>query len=106
MNKFDVSLYGLSSDKLIEIIIDLRNEIRRHRDAQGHDLCWQNNLDLYELLPEKVIPQPEVPEPLEFIQKCCEYRKMLDEIKGYNNPPDNTYPVKPKPTLNPPQQRR
>lgn len=56
----------------------LRAGIRKHRDSAGHDLCWHVP-ELWNLLPEKVEPQPAVPATKEFLHQCKLYRKSLDK---------------------------
>ena len=56
----------------------LRQGIRRHRDASGHDLCWYVP-ELWNLLPEQVEPYPQVPETNEFLHCCKQYRLSLDQ---------------------------
>jgi hypothetical protein len=60
-------------------IIRLRNAIRKHRDAKGHNLCWENNLELYALLPETIEVDPEVPPFAEFLRNCIAYRESLEK---------------------------
>lgn len=56
----------------------LRNGIRAHRDATGHDLCWHHP-QLWALLPEQIDHLPEVPEWPDFLRGCVRYRQSLDE---------------------------
>jgi hypothetical protein len=66
-------------------IMKLRNAIRKHRDRQGHDLCWDSS-ELYALLPEQKVVTPVVPPWCEFMQNCAAYRASLDQ------PKQRTYP--------------
>lgn len=63
--------------QLIAEVKKLRAGIRQHRDSQGHNLCWYVP-ELWDLLPEKVHPQPYVPPESEFLECCRQYRKSLD----------------------------
>lgn len=76
----DDDIKDMSMDQLEAEVVSLRNGIRQHRDATGHNLCWHVP-ELWSLLPEKVEPKPEVPHPSEFIQNCCMYRNTLEERK-------------------------
>jgi hypothetical protein len=76
----DKDLQQLSKEQLIEEIINLRNDIREHRDSSGHELCWHHP-KLWNLLPEKTNPNIEVPDWPIFMQGCIKYRKSLDEKK-------------------------
>jgi hypothetical protein len=51
----------------------LRAAIRAHRDARGHDRCWENDVALYRVLGEPVPDGPGLPSHGEFIMKCEEY---------------------------------
>jgi len=59
-------------------IIKLRNGIRAHRDATGHNLCWYVP-ELWDLLPDKADSKPQIPPTDEFLQCCRAYRKSLGE---------------------------
>lgn len=61
-------------------ILKLRYAIRRHRDSSGHDLCWYHP-ELWDVLPEKVEPKPEVPPTEEFLHHCRLYRESLNKSK-------------------------
>lgn len=74
----DEDLDQLTRAELIAEIKKLRNGIRKHRDASGHDLCWHHP-DLWGLLPERSDPVPVVPEWAQFLEGCLKYRKSLDE---------------------------
>jgi 8-oxo-dGTP diphosphatase len=54
----------------------LREGIRKHRDSSGHDLCWFHP-ELWNLLPEKKNPTPDVPPWDEFMKQCAVYRASL-----------------------------
>ncbi len=73
----DDDLFTMSPDKLREEVLKLRTAIRQQRDQQGHDLCWYLP-ELWNVLPEKIQPQPEVPEWAEFIKRCAAFRQTLD----------------------------
>jgi hypothetical protein len=74
----DDDLDRMDRDALITEVKKLRNAIRRHRDASGHDLCWHHP-NLWSLLPEKVTPSIAVPPWPKFMRGCIRYRQSLDE---------------------------
>lgn len=74
----DEDLDSLSREYLITEVRRLRAAIRAHRDASRHELCWHQP-GLWNLLPEKTVPAPVVPEWPEFLQGCVRYRQSLDE---------------------------
>jgi len=74
----DDDLKSMSREQLIEEAQRLRDGIRRHRDASGHDLCWHHP-ELWGLLPEKTDPLPAVPPWTEFLAGCIKYRRALDK---------------------------
>ncbi len=67
-------------------ISDLRDEVRKlragiraHRDSSGHSLCWRVP-ELWNLLPDRVEPSPNIPPWPEFMTQCAKYRASLDVI--------------------------
>ncbi len=74
----DEDLEVLSHAQLIAEVKRLREGIRAHRDASGHELCWHHP-DLWALLPEKASPAILVPEWPQFMRGCIRYRQSLDE---------------------------
>lgn len=74
----DGDLQTLSREQLVAEVVKLRQGIRAHRDATGHDLCWHHPA-LWALLPEQVEPRIAVPEWREFMQGCIRYRASLDK---------------------------
>ena len=74
----DDDLNELSRDQLLSEVLKLRNAIRGHRDATGHNLCWHHPA-LWALLPEKVPSNISIPEWPQFMRGCIRYRQSLDE---------------------------
>lgn len=68
----------MSVEELKLEVIKLRQGIRTHRDASGHDLCWYHP-ELWNLLPETSTQLPVIPETCEFLENCVKYRKSLDK---------------------------
>jgi len=56
----DDDLDAMSRDELSAEVKRLRNAIRQHREATGHDLCWHHP-QLWDMLPEKLDPDIAVP---------------------------------------------
>ncbi|MGH6948082.1 MAG: hypothetical protein ACREDZ_12200 [Kiloniellales bacterium] len=73
----DEDLNRLSREQLIDEVKRLRAGIRQHRDSSGHDLCWHHP-KLWELLPERVVPDIAVPPWPKFLRGCVKYRESLD----------------------------
>jgi len=73
----DSDLAGLTRDQLAAEVQRLRNGIRRHRDATGHELCWHHP-DLWRLLPDATNSVPTVPDWPQFLEGCIRYRQSLD----------------------------
>jgi hypothetical protein len=73
----DEDLQTMDREALIVEVKKLRNAIRAHRDATGHDLCWHHPA-MWALLPEKVKPSIAVPPWPKFLRGCIRYRQSLD----------------------------
>jgi hypothetical protein len=73
----DEDLLAMSREDLIDEVKRLRNGIREHRDASGHELCWHHP-KLWGLLPEPVQPEIAVPPWPKFLRGCIRYRESLD----------------------------
>ena len=73
----DGDLAGMTREQLMAEVKRLREGIRRHRDATGHDLCWHHP-ELWRLLPEPTDPLPVVPDWPRFLEGCIHYRQSLD----------------------------
>jgi hypothetical protein len=74
----DADVVNMTEDELRSEVMKLRTAIRSQRDQKGHDLCWYVP-ELWSVLPERVQPQPEVPDWCEFMQHCASFRRSLDE---------------------------
>jgi hypothetical protein len=73
----DSDLAGMTREQLMAEVQRLRDGIRQHRDATGHDLCWHHP-ELWGLLPEATDPMPTVPDWPQFLRGCIRYRQSLD----------------------------
>ena len=74
----DDDLEQLTREDLLVVAHQMRDAIRAHRDASGHELCWHHPA-LWDLLPEASPPEIEVPEWPQFMRGCVRYRTSLDE---------------------------
>jgi predicted enzyme related to lactoylglutathione lyase len=74
----DDDLMALSREQLIDEVRKLRDGVRKHRDASGHDLCWHHPA-LWSLLPEPTAPAVAIPDWPQFMRGCVKYRQSLDE---------------------------
>lgn len=65
---------GLESlvDQLQEENNTLRKAIEKHRDANEHNQCWENDEELYNTLQEGKI-EKKLPARCDFRRKCREY---------------------------------
>ena len=88
----DDDLDALSRDELLSEVKKLRQAIRAHREATGHDLCWHHPA-LWGLLPEQVSPNIAVPAWPQFIRGCIQYRQSLDEQAPEAPRTDRDYPA-------------
>jgi hypothetical protein len=77
-NAVDSDLNALTREQLMAEVQRLRDGIRHHRDATGHDLCWHHP-ELWGLLPDSTDPVPTVPDWPQFLRGCIHYRQSLDE---------------------------
>lgn len=62
-----------------ERLARLEAAIRRHRAAQGHDLCWENDIELWSALGDGVQVDRQVPPWPEFMSRCAAYRASFDK---------------------------
>ena len=72
----DDDLDAMDRNALAAEVRELRNAIRRHRDATGHELCWHHP-ELWDLLPEKTLPSIAVPPWPKFMRGCIRYCASL-----------------------------
>ena len=77
MTGLDDDLQRMNREELIAEIRRLRQGVREHRDASGHDLCWHHP-QLWGLLPERIDPAVAVPSWPTFLRGCLKYREALE----------------------------
>ena len=68
----------MTPDELEARVAALESAIRKHRAAQGHELCWENDDELWSALGDGVTADRRVPPWPEFMTRCAAYRAMLD----------------------------
>lgn len=78
-------------------ITQLEEAIRKHRDAKGHDRCFENDLELYKLLPEGLSEDytTKLPSKEEFLEGCSNYYQSqclnLSKYGWFFNDEDDTF---------------
>jgi len=77
----DADLDAMDREQLLAAARAMRRQIRAHRDASGHDLCWHHP-DLWALLPDKPAGNQIVPDWPQFMRGCVRYRQSLDNQLG------------------------
>jgi hypothetical protein len=59
-------------------IRELEDAIRKHRSATGHDMCWENDVELWSVLKDNVKMDHTPPPWPEFMKRCAAYRASKD----------------------------
>lgn len=59
----------------------LEKAIRKHRDQTGHNLCWENDEELWSVLADGVKIDHTPPPWGEFMTKCAAYRESREVKK-------------------------
>ena len=77
----DIDIQYMSSKQLVEEILKLRNTLRSLRDRTGHALCWYNP-EIWNVLPEKIQPHPELPCKPEFLHNCEQFWTEQEKSHG------------------------
>ncbi len=77
MTDQDQDLDRMDHAELLSTARQLRQAIRAHRDASGHDLCWHWP-DMWALLPDTPTDGQEVPAWPQFMRGCVKYRASLE----------------------------
>ena len=65
--------------QLYNRVEELESAIKKHRDQTGHNLCWENDQELWAVLNDGVVIDHTPPAWDEFMLKCVEYRKSRDK---------------------------
>lgn len=74
-------LEQMTRDQLTAEVVKLRNAIRAFLTKEGQDWCWENYNELGQILPEKLLPQPPRVCPLDAMDGCVRYWKMIAAVK-------------------------
>ena len=53
--------------------LELDAAIRYHRAQTGHNMCWENDKELWKVLGDETDIDHTLPERCEFLRKCEEY---------------------------------
>ena len=56
----------------------LEDSIKKHREQTGHNMCWENDQELWSVLNDGVKTDHTPPKWDEFMIKCVEYRKSRE----------------------------
>lgn len=76
LEKISIADLELRNSYLSQQIQIYETAIRKHRDAVGHDRCFENDIELYDLLPEGCLEHPAkdtIPSEKEFLSGCKKY---------------------------------
>lgn len=60
-------------------INELETAIKKHREQTGHNMCWENDEELWSVLNDGVKIDHTPPNWCEFMTKCAEYRASKDK---------------------------
>lgn len=69
-----VAVYEMVSPRIQE----LEAAIRKHRQATSHDMCWENDVELWGVLKDSPKMDHTPPPWCEFMQRCAAYRASKD----------------------------
>lgn len=71
------------SDDVLQLIFEARRlvtAIEGHRSKTGHEMCHENDEELWRVLNDKVRIDHTPPPWCEFMQKCALYRASKDHV--------------------------
>lgn len=60
-------------------IAGLEEAIKKHREQTGHNMCWENDEELWSVLKDGVVIDHTPPNWCEFMTKCAQYRASKDK---------------------------
>ncbi|MET1027958.1 MAG: hypothetical protein ABWY00_12375 [Dongiaceae bacterium] len=93
MNLSDRAIEQFSQDEdadkaaLAAEVTRLRDGIRAHMQATGHELCWINDLTLWQLIdPEAGYPHRTLPVREEFLGQCARFYESRLKGTPYEEP--------------------
>lgn len=68
--------------RLAAAILQMRESVKRHRDAKGHERCWENDEELWtEVLGAGTVDR-QVPARAEFLARCEAYHEDQTKKRG------------------------
>lgn len=76
-----LQLYSTSIKNLADEVIKLREAIRYHRDQKGDNRCWLDDEKLYEVLPEYIPADTELPSRDVFLSNCAKFYECRQKTK-------------------------
>lgn len=56
-----------------------QNAIKKHREQTGHNMCWENDEELWSVLKDGIVIDHTPPNWCEFMTKCAQYRASKDK---------------------------
>ena len=75
----------------------LRDGIKAHRSASGHELCWLNDIELWKLIEnDPHYPHDTLPVRDEFLSQCRRYHESRLANTPYEEPATHTPVTKAK----------
>jgi hypothetical protein len=75
----------------------LRDGIKAHRQASGHELCWLNDVELWKLVEtDPAYPHDTLPVQEEFLSQCRRYHESRLKNTPYAEPATRTLVTKAK----------
>lgn len=67
-------------------VIVLTEAILKHRNQTGNSLCWENDLELWNVIGKTTYPHETLPPRTEFLRNCqLYYESRLDETERKTN---------------------
>ncbi len=60
-------------------ILELESAIRKHREQTGHNMCWENDEELWSTLGDSIKIDHTPPPWEEFMHRCAAYRASKDK---------------------------
>ena len=64
---------------LVSKLEELRSAIKDHREKTGHEMCWENDEELWQVLGDNIEIDHTPPNWCEFMERCVAYRKSKDK---------------------------
>jgi len=91
LDKETLSLLAKSEDPTVAVlaleVTRLRNAIREHQSKRGHDLCWLNDLALWQTVDAQAqYPHDSLPVHDEFLAGCERYYQSRLTGTPFENP--------------------